>query len=256
MGTEFNPERCHHSLMPFPNAYDDPQRATAYAALEFPGTYYLAFRDLPEIITRHVDGRVALDFGCGTGRSSRFLQRLGFGTTGVDISASMLEQARRADPGGAYRLIGDGDFGGLAPGSFDLVLSAFAFDNIAGAVRRAALLGGLRKLLTPKGRIILLDSTPEIYAHEWVSFTTSAFAENRAARGGDPVRIVMKDGGDQRPIVDFIWFDEDYLRLFAAAGLALVAVHRPLGNPEEPWDWGSELTIAPWVIYVLESRAT
>jgi SAM-dependent methyltransferase len=242
--------------MSFPNAYDDAQRAAAYAALEFPGTYYLAFRDLPQLIAQHVSGRVALDFGCGAGRSTRFLQRLGFGATGVDISSSMIEQARRADPDGTYRLIGDGDFSGLPAGSFDLILSAFAFDNIAGAPRRAALLGGLRKLLNPKGRIVLLDSTPEIYAHEWVSFTSSAFAENRAARGGEPVRIVMKDVGDQRPIVDFIWFHEDYLRLFAAAGVALVGQHRPLGRQAEPWRWGSELSVAPWVIYVLESADT
>lgn len=242
--------------MSFPNAYDDAQRAAAYAALEFPGTYYLAFRDLPELIAQHVSGRVALDFGCGAGRSTRFLQRLGFSATGVDISSSMIEQARRADPGGSYRLIGDGDFTDLPIGSFDLIFSAFAFDNIAGAERRAALLGGLRTLLSPTGRIVLLDSTPEIYVHEWVSFTTSAFAENRVARGGDSVRIVMKDGGDQRPIVDWIWFHEDYLRLFAAAGVALMTQHRPLGRQAEPWRWGSELSIAPWVIYVLESAET
>lgn len=240
----------------FLNVYDDARRADAYATLEFPGTYWLAFRDLPAIIARHVTGPVALDFGCGAGRSTRFLKRLGFDATGVDVSASMIEYARKADPAGAYRLIGDGDFSGLGTGSLDLVFSAFAFDNIAGALRRAALLGGLRTLLSPKGRIVLLDSTPEIYVHEWISFTTRDFAENRVARGGDPVRIVMKDGGDQRPIVDCIWFHEDYVRLFAAAGVALVAQHRPLGRQAEPWRWGSELTIAPWVIYVLESAET
>ncbi len=72
----------------FPNVYDDPERAAAYARLEFPGTYYLAFRDLPPIIAEHVRGRTALDFGCGAGRSTRFLKGLGFDAIGVDISAS------------------------------------------------------------------------------------------------------------------------------------------------------------------------
>ena len=36
--------------MEFTNVYDDAERAEAYAKLEFPGTYYLAYRDLPEII--------------------------------------------------------------------------------------------------------------------------------------------------------------------------------------------------------------
>jgi hypothetical protein len=97
----------------------------------------------------------------------------------------------------------------------------------------------------------LLDSTAEIYAHEWVSFSTSAFPENCTAGSGETVRIVMTDVVDQRPVVDYIWFHEDYLRLFAAAGLRLLEQHCPLGTQGEPWPWKSELSVAPWVIYVL-----
>jgi hypothetical protein len=33
--------------MDFRNVYEDSKRADAYAKMEFPGTYYLAYRDLP-----------------------------------------------------------------------------------------------------------------------------------------------------------------------------------------------------------------
>ena len=33
----------------FGNVYEDEERARAYATLQFPGTYYLAFRDLPAL---------------------------------------------------------------------------------------------------------------------------------------------------------------------------------------------------------------
>ena len=59
----------------------------------FPETYYLVYRDLPAIVAQHVTGREALDFGCGTGRSTRFLKRLGFNAIGIDISSSMIELA-------------------------------------------------------------------------------------------------------------------------------------------------------------------
>ena len=235
----------------FSNVYDDDARATAYAALEFPGTYYLAYRDLPAIIAELVPGREALDFGCGAGRSTRFLQRLGFHATGIDISASMIRLALAADPEGSYHQVADGDFGALADRSFDLVLSAFAFDNIAGTDRRRDLLRGLRDLLSPGGRIVLLGSTPEIYRHEWASFTTREFPGNRAAKSGERVHIVMKDVPDRRPVVDCIWFHEDYLATFAAASLRLVAQHHPLGRSDEGREWISETTVAPWVIYVL-----
>ncbi|HEU4365129.1 MAG TPA: class I SAM-dependent methyltransferase, partial [Candidatus Krumholzibacteria bacterium] len=97
----------------FSNVYDDGARADSYAALEFPGTYFLAYRDLPAIIGAHAQGTKAVDFGCGAGRSTRFLRGLGFDAVGVDISPPMLARARARDPGGDYRLVADGDVGSL-----------------------------------------------------------------------------------------------------------------------------------------------
>src|SRR5689334_14992650 len=237
--------------MAFSNVYDEPERANAYASLEFPGTYYLAYRDLPAIIASHVAGRDALDFGCGAGRSTRFLKRLGFEAIGVDISRHMIELATAADPGGSYHLVEDGEFRTFERARFDLVLSAFAFDNIPDRTRRCELMRGLSRLLTEAGLIIVLGSTPEIYTHEWASFTTRDFPENHHAASGEPVRIVMKDVADARPVVDLVWSHEDYLQLFAAAELDLIARYTPLGRDDEPHAWLSETSIAPWVIYVV-----
>lgn len=236
----------------FSNVYDDDARARAYAALDYPGTYFLAYRDLPAIIAEHVTGCNALDFGCGAGRSTRFLRELGFNAIGIDISASMIERALVSDPGGTYLKVDDGDFSALEPGHFDLVLSAFAFDNIPRVNKRSDLLRGLKRLLRRGGRVVLLGSTPDIYTHEWASFTTKDFPENRDAKSGDSVRIVMKDVADRRPIVDLIWFPEDYVALFAAADLKIVAQYTPLGRPGDGQEWVNEISIAPWVIYVLE----
>jgi len=242
------------AIVSFSNVYDDIQRAKAYATLDFPGTYYLAYRDLPAIIAEHVAGRDALDFGCGAGRSTRFLRRLGFNVIGIDISRSMIELAASADPSGDYRLVDDGDFSAFESVRLDLILSAFAFDNIPGVAKRCELLRGLRGLLSDEGRIILLGSTPEIYMHEWASFTTKDFPENRSAKSGDTVRIVMKDVADARPVVDVVWFHEDYLNLFAASELELVAHYLPLGREDEPYAWLTETSIAPWVIYVVRKN--
>ncbi|HEV3364188.1 MAG TPA: methyltransferase domain-containing protein [Acidimicrobiia bacterium] len=238
--------------MSFVNAYEDEIRAQAYATLEFPGTYYLAFRDLPALLAEHVRGRTALDFGCGAGRSTRFLRSLGFDTIGIDISPAMLDLARAADPDGRYVLVDDGDYRPLAPERFDLILSAFAFDNIPGAEHRADILRGLRRLLRPDGRIVLVDCTPEIYVNETASFTVRDFPENRTAKSGDEVRAVMNDVDDRRPVTDILWLHEDYLALFAAGDFDLVAHHSPVGRDDEPYDWITETTIPPWVIYILK----
>jgi len=234
-----------------PNVYADATRAESYAGLEFPGTYYLAFRDLPELVARHVRGARALDFGCGAGRSSRFLRERGFEVVGVDVAPAMLERARSADPRGDYRLVGDGDLAPLGGAVFDLVLCAFPFDNVPTLERKVRILRALRERLDERGRIVNLVSAPEIYRHEWVSFSTRDFPENRPAQSGDRVRIVMLDVPDQRPVEDVLCSEESYREAYAAAGLALLEVHRPLGRAGEGRDWVTETEVSPWALHVL-----
>jgi len=237
--------------MDFQYVYDDEQRAASYARLEYPGTYYLAFRDLPEIISTPVQGRKAIDFGCGAGRSTRFLQTLGFAAIGVDISADMIRKAREIDPQGDYRLIPDGDFSSFQKGTYDLVLSAFTFDNIPTLERKVGLFAELGSLLCPEGRIVSLVSSPEIYTHEWASFSTRDFPGNRLARSGDKVKIIMTDVEDRRPVEDVLWTDESYQEVYRKAGLERLQTHKPLAKESEPYPWVNETRIAPWVIYLL-----
>lgn len=235
----------------FSNVYQDEARARSYAGLEYPGSYYLAFRDIPELVNRHVTGRRALDFGCGAGRSTRFLNELGFDTVGVDIAGAMVEHARARDPSGDYRLLGGKVRLASMPGPFDLVLSAFTFDNIPTLDERRTILAELAALLGSGGRMINLVSAPDIYRHEWASFSTRDFPENHEAGSGDLVRIVMLDVEDRRPVEDVLWTDADYRDLYATAGLRLLETHRPLGRASEPHGWVTETEISPWAIYVL-----
>ena len=236
----------------FFNVYEDEERARSYADLGFPPTYALAFRDLPDLFARHVRGRRALDFGCGAGRSSRFLKKLGFQVTGLDISEPMLSLARERDPAGDYRLVpDDGELRTLVEAPFDLILSALTFDNIPTRARRIRLLDSLAGLLASRGRFVNLVSAPELYLHEWVSLSPEAFPENRQAREGDRVRIVILDGADRRPVDDILWTDEGYRILYDQVGLVPVEVHKLLGRPGEVQEWRSETRISPWTIYVL-----
>ena len=182
--------------MNFINCYQDADRASAYATLEFANTYYLAYRDLPALLAEHVTGPTALDFGCGTGRSTRFLRNLGFNVTGVDISEDMLRIARATDPSGDYRLVPGDDLSAFAPGSLDLIFSGFTFDNMP-AVAKVRVFCDLQTLLAPRGIIVNLVSSPEIYTHEWASFTTKSFPENASAQSGDVVRIIVTDHQDR-----------------------------------------------------------
>ncbi|MBN1860988.1 MAG: class I SAM-dependent methyltransferase [Candidatus Thermoplasmatota archaeon] len=239
----------------FSNAYEDSKRAAAYSTLKFDKTYYLAFRDLPQIIQEYVSGKKALDFGCGTGRSTRFLSSLGFTTTGIDISKEMIQIAQQLDPTGTYILINDKDMSCLSESSYDLILSAFTFDNIPTAKRKIRLFKNLGKLLTHNGAIINLVSSPEIYTHEWASFTTKDFPENKKAKTGDIVRIITTDISDSRPCYDIFWSEADYKKIYKQTNLCIITSYKPLATGAEPYQWITETKIAPWTIYVLKKKA-
>ena len=65
------------------------------------------------------------------------------------------------------------------------------------------------------------------------------------------VRIVTTGYSDARAVEDIIWPHEDYLRVYAEAGLEIVHVERPLASGDEGIAWKSETSVAPWAIYLL-----
>lgn len=67
-----------------------------------------------------------LDAGCGTGRVAVRLAELGYDVVGVDVDASMLDQARAAAPELDWRLadLATFDLGPELAGAFDVVLIA------------------------------------------------------------------------------------------------------------------------------------
>ncbi|HYK06610.1 MAG TPA: class I SAM-dependent methyltransferase [Gaiellaceae bacterium] len=75
----------------------------------------------------------ALDFGCGVGRLTRALGTRFDRAIGIDISAGMVEQARRlneAFPACEFRLNAAADLAQLDSDSFDLVYSSIALQHV------------------------------------------------------------------------------------------------------------------------------
>jgi ubiquinone/menaquinone biosynthesis C-methylase UbiE len=55
---------------------------------------------------------------------------MGFKVVGIDISKTMINQAKKIDSNGNYQLIKSEHFNQFNDEIFDLVLSIFTFDNI------------------------------------------------------------------------------------------------------------------------------
>jgi 2-polyprenyl-3-methyl-5-hydroxy-6-metoxy-1,4-benzoquinol methylase len=147
---------------------------------------------------RSVRGLRVLDVGCGVGRWSRRLAKRGAHVTGIDLSPTMIAEAKRraAQEGvGARCRFETQDLSELDAGErFDLVIGVTVLQHILDA---AALEQAVRRMvghLAPGGRMVLLEAAPNRQATHCDS---SIFRARRRS---------------------------EYLDLFAACGLKVQAI--------------------------------
>ncbi len=134
---------------------------------------------MPEIYNRAIDleqrlalepwlrvspGMRVLDIGCGVGRWSRLLASRGALVTGVDISPTMIAQARRRAVNQGVGARCDFEIGDITTlevkGEFDLVLGVTVLQHILDPVALRSALRRVATLVTPAGRIVLLEAAP------------------------------------------------------------------------------------------------
>lgn len=104
----------------------------------------------------------ALDMGCGVGRWSLELAARGYAVSGVDLSPSMLAQARStAATRGARCEFLVGDVTTLAlDRKFDLITCVTVVQHVTEPAQAAQALGRLAGHLAPGGRLLLLEAAP------------------------------------------------------------------------------------------------
>lgn len=113
--------------------------------------------------------RRAVDIGCGEGRFCRMMQAAGLTTVGIDPTASLIEQARRLDPEGDYRVTG-AEALDLDDGSMDLAVAYLSLIDIPDLPRALA---EAQRVLRPGGHFLIANShcfntaaEPQGWTHE------------------------------------------------------------------------------------------
>jgi len=168
--------------VPAPQRYSPPlyweDRAQRFAG-ERDGLAAVCSYGMPQFYNRAIDweqrlaldpwikvqaGTRVLDVGCGVGRWSRLLAARGAHVTGVDLSPTMIGQARsRAiDDGVAQRCrFAVADLARLDLGErFDLVLGVTVLQHILDPAAFRSALSAMAAHLAPGGRMVLLEAAP------------------------------------------------------------------------------------------------
>ena len=98
------------------------------------------------------DGDRVLDLGCGDGRFTAEIARVGAQPIGVDVAQAALDRARAAHPELDFRLVPiDGPLP-LNDVSFDVVWASEVIEHVADTARW---LSEVRRVLVPRGRLLL-----------------------------------------------------------------------------------------------------
>jgi ubiquinone/menaquinone biosynthesis C-methylase UbiE len=150
-------------------SHDYQKFAEEYSQLDIKDTFYLGYRDIPKFIKKYVKGKKALDFGCGSGRSTRFLKKLGFDTTSVDKNKDQINEAKKLDPEGDYLLLKNFKIP-LNDSSFDLILIYAVLMEIPSKEDMKKIFLELRRVLKKEGIVIILTDAENMYKHDCASF--------------------------------------------------------------------------------------
>jgi ubiquinone/menaquinone biosynthesis C-methylase UbiE len=154
-----------------------------------------------------VQGRVALDAACGTGRHSAYLRERGFDVIGVDSSRPMLAVAESKVPDGDFRLA---DLAALPVDdeAVDLVVCSLALTHVE---RLEPVIAELARVTRPGGSVILSDIHPTL-----VSF------------GGAALFPTDRERLELHFVRNLVHAVSDYVRAAAAAGLVVRDCREPL----------------------------
>ena len=104
---------------------------------------------------RECGGRRVLDLGCGEGWLSRALTAAGHDVTGIDASATLIEEAQRLG-GGEFLQLSYDDIVTWQPSPFDTIVANFSLLDD----RIDVLLRALRPLLVEDGRLLIQTTHP------------------------------------------------------------------------------------------------
>ena len=176
--TTYTESVCILERRPTMKTHDYNKYAKNYAELGITNSYYMAFKDIPLLLEKYSQKNMKfLDYGCGTGRSLRFIRSFGYNDiVGVDISNDMLSQAKKIDPLGDYCLIENSRIP-YDDNTFDIIFMSYVFLEIGEYDKIVEVLKEFKRVLKSNGYVIFITSIVKNIKDKWLSFSYD-FPEN------------------------------------------------------------------------------
>lgn len=207
----------------------------------------IAYQSVKHMIDKHCNNlRTCLDYGCGAGRSTRFLREsVSKEVVGVDIDSGMLQKAEEQPVSGIkYSHIRSGEIP-CTKGQFDLTFSGIVFLEVSDPAEMHRIFKELYRATSKEGTLIILVATKSGYITDSDNWKCLLSAEAKETlRNGDPVPTGTTDSNEV--FMDYYWSDSFYKEAFDRAGFKLVETCTPT-MPKQTFD-------ARYIVYVCKKR--
>ena len=215
------------------------EEASKYAqiSLQGDGTLFLSFRDLELIIHQHFPNSLfqslnAVDYGCGAGRSARYLKSLGITKVdGFDISEDMIKQAQELDPLGNYTKISSAEIP-VSDSIYDLAFMSFVTVAIDKKNEISRVFKEINRILKKGGQILSLTLSETFWnpKRQWVTYKQD-YPENYSPVSGQKSRLTINSVNLE--LTDYYWKEKDIIDCAKEADLSLTKIYHPLGKMED-----------------------
>lgn len=184
-----------------------------------------------------VTGKAVLDVACGEGFYTRMIRQRGAAkVTGVDLSAGMVELARKQETQhqlGIEYLIGDARTLAI-PAEYDLVIAAYLLNYARDRAELQAMCNGIARCLKPGSRFVTVNTNPATHFPTAPSFLKYGFEASTSGewREGTPIKWKFFLEGGAFEIENYHLDVACHEEALKAAGFRGVKWHGPQLSPE------------------------
>lgn len=215
--------------------------AATYSKLGITGTTYESGFNEAKRIFGDLNGKVALDFGSGTGRTAHLLSSMGAQkVVGVDHNQSMIDEAKKIQDTNLEFIKIDQTIP-FEANTFDVALSAHVFVEVSSIDEMKQIGSEVYRVLKPGGTFVIITNNSEAIGMNYISY---GYPKKAHLTSGEKIPCTIKKGKNSFVIDDYYWSEKDYQKVLKDVGFSVSMTFPLMSGP----GWLDETKVASHVV--------
>lgn len=225
-----------------------------YKDIEFK-TDAIWYQYLENILKWNKEIQYILDYWCWSGNFTKNLVKNHLKVVGIDISESLLKEAKNRIPDGNFIKIGNESEVNVLfkENYFDAVIFNYVLCEIDNKEKIHKILSQIYKILKNNWKVYIHNSNRD--RSNWIDFNTYRNNLKKGLKEGDKIVCTLKDGNKTFDVYDYFYPQKSYLKMLNDAWFSDTSV-KELYWSKNIWRW-NEIKHSPcYIITWTKSKPT